>query len=417
MDRFVIQGGRALQGAVNINGAKNAALPALAASLLTEEEVVLEGVPELRDVDSMILLLLHLGVTVRRKGNTVFLRATSLASHEAPYDLVRKMRASIVVLGPLLSRFHDTRVSLPGGCAIGARPVNLHIGAMERLGAKTSIEKGYINAACPGGLTGNKIYFDKVTVTGTENAMMAAVLARGTTVLENCAEEPEVVDLGELLLKMGARMEGLGTSKIVIEGVPSLHGARHSVVPDRIEAGTYLTAGLITNGDVRINNCVPDHIQSYLDKLEEAGARLETGETHVRCLPGALRGCDVHTAPYPGFATDMQAQWISLMTQAEGSSVVTESIFENRFMHVPELVRMGANISVDGNTAVVKGKTSLTGASVMATDLRASASLVLAALVAEGESTVNRVYHIDRGYSHIVANLKNLGADIERIRD
>ena len=416
MDRFLIRGGgNPLSGRIEISGAKNAALPQMAAALLSPQPVVLHNVPDLHDIDSMIELLRHLGAEIERYDNSVAICTRRLASVEAPYDLVRKMRASVVVLGPLLARTGGTRVSQPGGCAIGARPVDLHIQAMERLGARVELQEGYIVAEADR-LQGGEVLFDKVTVTGTENAMMAATLARGTTVLRNCAMEPEVVDLGVLLQKMGARIEGLGTATIRIDGLDELGGAEHSVVPDRIEAGTYIVAGLITAGEVEVARCIPEHLRPVLDKLESCGARLRVDDDSVTVLPSELNSCDAQTAPYPGFPTDMQAQYVALMTRAEGTAVVTENIFENRFMHVPELNRMGADIRIDGNTVVVKGPTELAGAGVMATDLRASASLVLAALVASGETIVNRVYHIDRGYSHIVRNMRALGADIERTR-
>ena len=416
MDRFIIRGnGKPLTGRIEISGAKNAALPQMAAALLTPEPVVLDNVPDLHDIESMVLLLRHLGAEVTRDGGRVEIRAYRLASNEAPYDLVRKMRASVLVLGPLLARAGSTRVSQPGGCAIGARPVDLHIQAMEALGANIALEKGYIVAQADR-LRGCEILFDKVTVTGTENAMMAAALSSGTTVLRNSAMEPEVVDLGTMLQKMGARIEGLGTATIRVEGCSELGGAEHTVVADRIEAGTYIVAGFITAGEVEVARCVPEHLRPVLDKLESCGARLNIDDDTVTVLPSELRSRDARTAPYPGFPTDMQAQYVALMTRASGTAVVTENIFENRFMHVPELNRMGADIRIDGNTVVVRGPTALAGADVMATDLRASASLVLAALVASGETVVNRVYHIDRGYSHIVRNLRALGADIERSR-
>jgi UDP-N-acetylglucosamine 1-carboxyvinyltransferase len=415
MDRFRIRGGVPLHGSVAISGAKNAALPQMAAALLSAEPVTLENVPELMDIASMAQLLQHLGAQVRRDGDRITIDAARVTSDTAPYDLVRKMRASVVVLGPLLARLHRARVSLPGGCAIGARPVDLHIDAMRRLGAVVHIVEGYMVADAPSGLRGTGIVFEKVTVTGTENVMMAAALADGRTVLENCAMEPEVTDLGILLRAMGARIEGLGTPTIVIDGVTALGGATHRIIPDRIESGTYLIAGMITGGDITVENCRPEIMTATLDKLRQAGARLEISTNSVRALPSELAGADVRTAPYPAFATDMQAQFVALMTQAHGSSMITETIFENRFMHVPELNRMGAEIRIDGNTVVVKGKVALSGADVMATDLRASASLVIAGLAASGETIINRVYHIDRGYSHIVRRLRGLGARIERI--
>ncbi len=413
MNRFSIVGGRPLAGSVAVSGAKNAALPQMAAALLTSAPVTLANVPELHDVDSMVLLLQHLGAQVRRDGDALEIRARRLASHEAPYDLVRKMRASILVLGPLMARAGRALVSLPGGCAIGARPVDLHVEALRHLGADIDLEHGYLSAAA-GRLQGGEITFDRITVTGSENALMAAALARGTTVLRNCAMEPEVVDLGLLLGRMGAKIEGLGTPTLTVEGVEELGGAEHRIIPDRIETGTYLIAGLITGGEVEVTGCEPDRMRALIDKLADCGARLEVGEEAITTAPSGLRARDVGTAPFPGFPTDMQAQYTALMTQARGTAVVTETIFENRFMHVPELKRMGARVQIEGGSAVVEGPTPLSGASLMATDLRASASLVLAGLAAEGRTVVNRVYHIDRGYSHIVAKLRSLGADIER---
>jgi UDP-N-acetylglucosamine 1-carboxyvinyltransferase len=416
MDAFIIHGGKPLSGTVSISGAKNAALPQMAAALLTSSPIRLENVPRLQDINSMVQLLEHLGARIRRIGDdTLEICADDIATFEAPYDLVRKMRASIVVLGPLLGRFGEARVSLPGGCAIGARPVDLHIAAMKRLGSAIELEQGYVIARARNGLRGKEVIFEKVTVTGTENAMMAAVLAEGRTTLNNAAMEPEVVDLGKMLKSMGAQIDGLGTPIIVIEGVKELGGTAHHIIHDRIETGTYLSAGLITCGDIRVRGCKPEYLKATLDKLLECGAALDIKETQIHCMPSELHAVDVRTAPYPGFATDMQAQFAALMTQAQGRSAVHETIFENRFMHVPELSRMGADIRIEGHTAIVTGRTALTGASVMATDLRASASLVLAGLVARGRTTVNRVYHIDRGYSGIVSKLKSLGADIERV--
>lgn len=418
MDRFLIRGGKPLEGRVEISGSKNAALPLMAAALLTAEPIVLSNVPQVRDIDSMSQLIENLGASVDRDGDFLEIRSAELKSDMASYDLVRKMRASILVLGPLMARSGRSEVSLPGGCAIGARPVDLHIDAMRKLGAKVNIDQGYIIAEAERlGGEGCEILFDKVTVTGTENAMMAATLARGTTVLQNCAVEPEVIDLGTLMQKMGARIDGLGTSTVTVEGVEELGGAEHRIIPDRIEAGTYLVAGLITRGTLEVADCAPDHMRSLVDKIIDCGADLEVGSDSISTMPSKLSARDVRTAPFPGFPTDMQAQYIALMTQAEGTAVVTETIFENRFMHVPELMRMGADIHIDGNSAVVRGGTPLGGASLMATDLRASASLVLAGLVAKGETLINRVYHIDRGYSNIVGKLSALGAEIKRIKD
>lgn len=418
MDRFRIIGGKQLNGTIEISGAKNAALPEIAAALLTKEPVVLTNVPDLHDIVSMVELLEHLGAKIKLDGKRMEIHAKKLTTHEAPYDLVRKMRASILVLGPLLARSKDAKVSLPGGCAIGARPVDLHIDAMQRLGAVIAQEHGYVNASAGSGLAGGEIVFEKVTVTGTENALMAAVLADGPTEIMNCAMEPEVVDLGIMLKGMGAKIEGLGTSTIQVEGVKELHGVEHDIIPDRIEAGTYLIAGLITGGEVKIDKCRPEDMTVLTEKLRDCGAILEVGEDFIKSSKESkLIAQDVRTMPHPGFPTDMQAQYVALMTQAEGRSAVHETIFENRFMHVPELQRMGADISLDGHTAFIQGKVPLSGASIMATDLRASASLVIAALVADGESIVNRVYHIDRGYSHIVSHLQGIGANIERLHE
>jgi UDP-N-acetylglucosamine 1-carboxyvinyltransferase len=416
MDRFRIRGGRRLEGSVRVSGAKNAALPALAASLLTDQPITLHNVPRVNDVTTMFRVLEHLGAeAVTEVGSSCRVRVASLREPEAPYDLVRKMRASVLVLGPLVARFGRARVSLPGGCAIGERPIGMHLDALRRLGATVELAHGYVDASA-GRLEGAEIAFDQKTVTGTENILMAATLARGSTILRNCAEEPEVVDLADLLRAMGARIDGAGTDVITIEGVPSLHGADHSIVPDRIEAATFVMAGVLAGGEVTVEACRPGHFRTPIDRLREAGARIEVLETSVRASGGApLSSRDVVTAPYPGFATDLQAQYMALMTQATGSSAITEAIFENRFMHVGELRRMGADISHDGRRAVVRGRTRLTGAQVMATDLRASACLVLAALIAEGTTDLNRVYHIDRGYERIEEKLLALGADIERV--
>jgi UDP-N-acetylglucosamine 1-carboxyvinyltransferase len=418
VDRFRIVGGKQLNGTIEVSGAKNAALPEIAAALLSAEPVVLTNVPDLHDIHSMIELLEHLGAEIQWQGKRMEINAAKIATHDAPYDLVRKMRASILVLGPLLARTGFARVSLPGGCAIGARPVDLHIDAMQRLGATIEQEHGYINANAGKRLAGGEIVFEKVTVTGTENALMAAVLAEGSTEMKNCAMEPEVVDLGIMLQNMGAQITGLGTATIQVEGVDKLHGVEHEIIPDRIEAGTYLVAGLITGGAVKIDKCRPDDMTAMLEKFRDCGAVLEVGEDYVLSSADTkLISQDVRTMPHPGFPTDMQAQFVALMTQAEGRSAVHETIFENRFMHVPELQRMGADISLDGHTAIIQGKLPLSGASIMATDLRASASLVLAALVVSDETIINRVYHIDRGYSHIVSHLRRIGAEIERIHE
>ena len=417
MDKLKITGGKPLKGSVRISGAKNSALPAMAACLLTGDELHLENLPLVNDIFTTRRLLRELGVDVDLRDNhSARLGAASLRSHEAPYDLVKTMRASVLVLGPLLARTGHARVSLPGGCAIGARPINLHLKGFEKLGAEVHTEHGYVEAKAVK-LKAAEIVFDRITVTGTENLMMAATLAEGRTILENSAREPEVVDLAELLIKMGAKIEGAGTPTIVIEGVEKLHGARHRVIADRIEAGTFLIAGAITAGDLEITDCNPGHLVAVTEKLREAGVRIEIegGRMHVRG-GGTVVATDVITKEYPGFATDMQAQYLALMTQAAGISVITENIFENRFMHASELMRMGANIRIDGSRALVAGKTHLTGATVIASDLRASASLVLAALVADGMTIIDRVYHLDRGYEKIEEKLKSVGAQIERLK-
>lgn len=408
-------------GAVEISGAKNAALPALAATLLTEDPVVLHNLPCVRDIQTTGQMLRDLGCETDfrtlESTHSCKVLARNVTSCEAPYELVKTMRASVLVLGPLLARFGRARVSLPGGCAIGARPIDLHIKAFEKLGADITIEHGYVEARADR-LKGTEIFFDRITVTGTENLMMAAVLAEGDTVLNNAAREPEVSDLANLLCSMGATIRGAGSSTIHIQGAARLHGAQHTIIPDRIETGTFLAAGAITGGDVEIRSCRADHLLAVIEKLEEAGVVVERATPSVLRVsaPHGLKARDVITAEHPGFATDMQAQYIALMTQAEGTSIVTETIFENRFMHASEMVRMGANIKIEGNRAIVFGKTQLTGAKVIASDLRASASLVLAGLVAHGETFIDRVYHLDRGYERIEEKLKGLGADIERVR-
>jgi UDP-N-acetylglucosamine 1-carboxyvinyltransferase len=418
MDRIRVRGGAPLAGRVEISGAKNAALPAMAAALLTPETVELENVPHVQDIFTARRLLSEMGVKAELKENgLVTLGADKVSSQEAPYELVKTMRASILVLGPLVGRFGFARVSLPGGCAIGARPVNLHLMGLEKMGAKCEIVHGYVEARAAS-LAGAHIFMDTVTVTGTENLMMAACLARGETVLDNAACEPEIVDLADLLRKMGAQIQGDGTRTIRIQGVAELHGCRHRIIPDRIEAGTFATAAAITRGSVEITGCRPQHMASLLAQLARTGAEVETvREDAIRVRGrGPIRSQDVTTQPYPGFATDMQAQYMALMTQAEETAVITETIFENRFMHAQELVRMGAEITIDGRRAVVKGGKALTGAKVLASDLRASASLILAGLVARGETVVDRVYHLDRGYDRIEAKLAGLGADIERLK-
>ena len=417
MEKIRVRGGRRLEGILSVSGAKNAVLPAMAAALLTPEPVILENSPAVRDVTTMLRVLQRLGAAdpVRENGR-IILRVPEIRSPEAPYDLVKTMRASVLVLGPLLARCGEARVSLPGGCAIGARPVNLHIAALEKLGARIQVEHGYIRATGKE-LRGAEITFDSKTVTGTENVMMAACRARGRTVLRNVAQEPEIEDLAALLNAMGARITGAGTDTILIEGVEGLRGAVHPVIPDRIEAGTFLMAAAITRGSVRVDNCRPGHLVAVLDKLRDVGVRMEAGENFVRVVPdGPLRAGNLITLPHPGFPTDLQAQYMARMTQAEGTSIITESIFENRFMHVGELRRMGAKIDIDGHSAVVQGGTPLTGAQVMATDLRASACLILAGLVADGETLIDRAYHIDRGYERIEEKLRRAGADVERIR-
>jgi UDP-N-acetylglucosamine 1-carboxyvinyltransferase len=417
MDKLKVTGGKRLEGSVRTGGAKNSALPAMAASLLTAGELLLHNIPTVRDILTMRRLLRDLGADVEfGMDHAGRLTAPDLRSHEASYDLVKTMRASVLVLGPLLARTGRARVSLPGGCAIGARPINLHIKGFEKMGAEVRTEHGYVEASASR-LIGANIVFDRITVTGTENLMMAASLAEGRTVLENAAREPEVVDLAELLVKMGARIDGAGTSTIVIDGVRELGNAEHHVIPDRIEAGTLLIAGAITGGDLVITHCNPGHLVSVIEKLREAGVQIETSDGTMRVRGGgALVASDVLTKEYPGFATDMQAQYMALMTQASGTSVIHENIFENRFMHASELMRMGANIRIDGPRAVVTGPTRLTGAAVIASDLRASASLILAGLVADGTTTIDRVYHLDRGYEKIEEKLRSVGAEIERLK-
>ena len=415
LDTVVIKGGATLSGQVATGGAKNAALPLLFATLLADGRYRFRNVPDLRDIDSTALLLEHLGIAVERDGETLTVHAAECEHPEAPYDIVRKMRASILCLGPLLARYGRARVSLPGGCAIGSRPINLHIEALEQMGAEIDIENGYVVARA-GHLHGARLVFENATVGGTENVMLAATLARGTTVIENAAKEPEIIDLADCLVKMGARIDGAGSSVITIEGVDQLRSCDHHVIPDRIEAGTLLIAGAITGGDVRVNHCIPGHIDALTQRMVECGFRIDTGSDWVRVLPcDGWRSHDISTAPYPGFPTDLQAQYMALMTLADGTSVITERIFENRFMHVQELVRMGANITPKTQVAIVRGQPGvLNGAQVMATDLRASASLVLAGLAARGETTVSRIYHLDRGYERLEAKLERLGAHIER---
>lgn len=416
MDKIVIQGGRPLKGTIKISGSKNSALPLMAASLLTDEKFVLSNVPNLMDIRTMARLLSHLGVGVGFLLGRMSLQAKKMRHHEAPYDLVRTMRASILVLGPLLARTGNARVSMPGGCAIGARPVNLHIKALEEMGAKIKLEGGYIDATCSR-LKGAKIIFDKVTVTGTENIMMAAALAKGQTVIENAACEPEVVDLAIALNQMGANVHGAGTNVITIDGVDHLRGAEHRVIPDRVEAGTFMIAAAMTRGHIFLDHMDFLHVEALSRKLTEAGAQVFNHGDRLEVLgPKEIKSVDVITDPYPGFATDFQAQFTALMTVANGACTITETIFENRFMHVQELTRMGANLRVEGNTVFVRGVERLQSAPVMATDLRASASLVLAGLVAKGVTDIHRVYHIDRGYDNIEKKLRKLGARVKRAK-
>lgn len=415
MEKLKVTGGCRLSGEVKVSGAKNAALPILAASLLTADDLVLKNVPHLSDIRTMGKLLSGLGMRVERDNETVTLNAKTLDTLTAPYDLVKTMRASIVTLGPMLARFGEARVSLPGGCAIGARPVDQHIKGLKCMGAEVEIDHGYVVAKAKR-LKGAHIVTDMVTVTGTENLLMAATLAEGTTVIENAAREPEVVDLADCLIAMGAKIRGAGTPIIEVEGVQSLHGATHRVLPDRIETGSFLVAALMTQGDVTVTDAAPHTLEIVLDKLREAGAVIEVGMDWIRTkMDRRPTAVSVRTVPHPGFPTDMQAQFMALDTIAEGTGRITETIFENRFMHVPELQRLGANITVDGHTAVVTGVEQLSGATVMATDLRASASLVMAGLVASGETIVDRIYHLDRGYDHMEVKLAALGAKIERL--
>ena len=421
MDKLLIRGGRTLQGEVLVSGAKNAALPELCAALLTADPVTLLNVPQLQDVSTMLKLIRNMGVTAERADDgTVRIDASALNTPEAPYELVKTMRASVLALGPLLARFGEATVSLPGGCAIGSRPVDQHIKGLQAMGAEILVEHGYMVAQLPAGKTrlhGARIATDMITVTGTENFLMAAALAEGETVLENAAQEPEISDLAEMLIAMGAKIEGHGTSRIHIQGVDRLHGASHQVVADRIEAGTFLCAVAATGGDVILRHARAEHLDAVIDKLHEAGAEIEAGDGFIRVrASGRLRAQSFRTTEYPGFPTDMQAQFMALNCIATGSSKVTETIFENRFMHVNELVRLGAKIQTDGKVAVVEGIDRLSGAIVMATDLRASASLVIAGLVAVGETIVDRIYHLDRGYDQMEEKLRGIGANIERVK-
>jgi UDP-N-acetylglucosamine 1-carboxyvinyltransferase len=426
MDRMVVRGGRPLTGSLVVSGAKNAALPLMTASLLSDSTLVLENVPRVADIASMGNLLAELGVELAEVtasdgacGKTLTLSAAGLKDVTAPYDLVRKMRASVLVLGPLVARMGHARVSLPGGCAIGTRPIDLHLKALAQLGAEIELAQGYVDARAPRGLVGADITFPAVTVTGTENVLMAAVLAEGETILRNAAREPEVADLAACLVAMGGRVEGIGTDTLRVRGVEKLGGARHRVLPDRIETGTYAVAAAITGGTLELKGTRLNLIKAVADALTRGGAEIEEIEGGLRATRrnGAVTGVDVMTEPYPGFPTDMQAQLMALMTVAGGAAMITETVFENRFMHVPELCRMGANINVHGASAIVRGVPRLSGAPVMATDLRASVSLVLAGLAAQGETVINRIYHLDRGYERLEDKLAACGADIERARD
>jgi UDP-N-acetylglucosamine 1-carboxyvinyltransferase len=419
MDKFVIRGGEPLLGTIRVSGAKNAALPCMAAALLTDEPVILENIPQVRDIHTTRNLLSAMGAEVElgygRAQHRTTIHCPTLPTPEASYELVKTMRASTLVLGPLVARCGHARVSLPGGCAIGSRPIDQHIKGLERLGAKITQDHGYI-AATANRLKGTEVVFDKITVTGTEDLLMAATLAEGQTILGNCASEPEVADLADLLNKMGAKIEGAGTPTIRVKGVSKLRGARHRIIPDRIEAGTFIIAGAMTGGDLNVAGCEPSHLSTLLGKLHEVGVKTKSNPDSVRVMgDNPFTASDLITEEYPGFPTDCQAQYMALATQAEGTSVITENIFENRFMHALELMRMGANIKIEGRRAVVRGKTQLSAAAVLASDLRASASLVLAALVADGETIIDRVYHIDRGYENIEEKLRGVGAQIRRI--
>lgn len=414
MDSLIVTGGQRLEGRVRVGGAKNAALPILASTLLGGGECTISNLPQVRDVATMMTLLSLLGVSVKQEEGRAVIDATRVQSLEAPYDLVKTMRASILVLGPLLARFGEAVVSLPGGCAIGPRPVDFHLNGLRKLGATVSVDFGYIRAHAPK-LEGQRIDFEVPTVTGTENLLMAACLAKGTTVINNAAMEPEIVDLADFLIKRGARISGAGSGRLVIEGVSALRGADHEVIPDRIEAGTYVIAGAMTGGRVEVDQCVPEHLEVVTSKLKQCGANLSEGTRSITIEAGSrLQAQDVQTFPYPGFPTDLQAQMMALMCLAEGTSVITELVFAGRFLHVPELQRMGAVIAVDGHRAVVKGLGRLTGAPVMASDLRASAALLLAGLAAEGETRISRIYHLERGYERIEDKLQGLGASVRR---
>ncbi len=418
MDKIVIEGGRPIQGEITISGAKNAALPLIAASLLTPEPQTLLNVPDLRDTRTILKLLQSLGVTWKKNGTTLTIDSSNLGQHEASYDLVKTMRASVLVLGPLIARLGRAKVSLPGGCAIGARPINFHLQGLEKLGVKIDLKEGYVDATVDGRLQGSTIYFDIPSVTGTENILMAAVLAKGTTIVKNAAKEPEIGNLIDMLIGMGAKIEGRDTDKLVIHGVNNLKSSSIATIPDRIETGTYLIAVGATGGEATITNCNPAHLPSLLEKLRGAGLHIKEGANTLHVSrKGPIRSVDVKTMPYPGFPTDLQAQIMALMTLSNGLSVINETIFENRFMHVAELCRMGADIRVDGNSAIVSGKGRLSGAPVMATDLRASASLVVAGLAAQGITEISRVYHLDRGYDDLVGKLARVGVNIRREKE
>jgi UDP-N-acetylglucosamine 1-carboxyvinyltransferase len=422
MDKFVVRGGNPLLGTVKISGAKNSALPCMAAAILTEDEVILENIPQVQDIETERKLLVSMGAEVQlgygRAQHRTHIKCAVLSDPVAKYEIVKTMRASSLVLGPLIARTGMARVAMPGGCAIGGRPIDLHLKALEAMGAVITQDHGYLEARTER-LKGAHIVFDRITVTGTEDILMAAVLAEGETLLENCAREPEVTDLAALLTAMGAKIEGAGTSQIRVKGVAKVHGARHKINPDRIEAGTFLIAGAITGGDLNIDCCEPEHLGSLISKLEQCGVRIDVSKDHIRVRSngGDFKAADMSTEEYPGFPTDMQAQYMAFATQCEGTSTITENIFENRFMHVQELNRMGANITVQGRTATVRGKTPLQSAAVMCSDLRASASLVLAALIADGETILDRVYHMDRGYERIEEKLRGVGAQIRRMGD
>ena len=416
MQQIVIQGGKSLKGKVRISGSKNAALPILAATILTDKKNIIRNVPKLRDIDTFCRLLTSLGTKIKKETNKkVSADCSNISNLEAPYDLVKTMRASFLVMGPLLARFGEAKVSLPGGCAIGARPINLHLKGFQSMGAKIKIKDGYVLAKAKR-LKGAKIYFDQPTVTGTENLMLAAVLAKGTSLIENAAKEPEVVDLAKVLIKMGANIKGAGTDTIKIVGVAHLKGFDHNIIPDRIETGTFMIAAALTNGEIKILNCIPGNVKALIVKLQSAGVEITTKDNSL-FVKGkhSIKPVNLVTSPYPGFPTDMQAQFMVLMTMAKGTSTISETIFENRFMHIAELKRMGADISIEGHTAMVKGAKKLSGAPVMATDLRASACLILAGLAAKGKTTISRVYHLDRGYEKIEEKFSALGASIKRI--